>query len=138
MAGRALSFFTSKKFLIPAAIIALLLAIVGGTYLAINHQTKQAVAAAVTNVNTTATVQTLQKQAQIQTQYDVITVIGNHQREQITKDYTNVKNTISNAPVAQREAPVPALIINTLNELDRLSLRRRDAGTIPPDSTTGR
>lgn len=41
-------------------------------------------------------------------------------REQAAKDFERVRNRIETAPREQREAGVPPLIIDTLNELDSL------------------
>lgn len=121
---KAGSFFTSKKFLIPLAIVSLLLAIGGGTYFFLNKSKNEAVATAVKGENTKATVQSLETLTKVQDATITIDVKMDKLRDQTIRDYSNVQNRIDNAPIDQRQAQTPALIIDTLNELDRLRSAR--------------
>jgi GTP-binding protein EngB required for normal cell division len=121
------SFFTSKKFLIPAAIIALLLAIGGGTYLYLNKAKDEAVEAAVTQADSQHTIRTYETITKVQEATVTVDVKMDKLRDQTIRDYSNVQNRIDTAPQVEREAPVAPLIIDTLNELDRLrALREQD------------
>jgi hypothetical protein len=122
----SLAFFKTKKFLIPAGIVALLIAVGAGTFFYLKHQTNTLVNTAVTGANQKATNATLQQAQEIsdakaaQDQQTIRIIV------QTTKDYANVQQRIDHAPVEQRQAPVPPLVIDTLNELDRLR-QARDA-----------
>lgn len=129
--ARLKSFFTSKRFLIPAAIIALLLAIGGGTYLYLNKQTKEAVTSAVQQADSKATIHTLETVTKVQDATITIDVKMDKLREQTIRDYTNVQSKIDTAPAVEREAQVPVIIIDTLNELDRLRGTREPGPTDP-------
>lgn len=121
------AFLGSKKFLIPAGIVLLLLAIGGGTYLYLNHQTKALVTAAVKQADSTATVKTLETKAKITERSAAVDVRMDKLHTQTTKDYENVRSHIESAPVESKSAAVPALIIDTINELDRLRSVREAA-----------
>lgn len=123
----AKAFLTSKKFLIPAAIVALLLAIGGGTYLYLKHQTSEAVTSAVEKAGASATIQTYQTNDQVSGAYDIIDQKADATERQTIKDYQYVTYRIDAAPAEQKDAAVPPIIIDTLNELDRLRALR-DAG----------
>lgn len=118
------AFFFSKKFLIPAAIIALLLAIGAGTYFYLNKQTNEKVETAVEQADMRATNQTLETASEVQAATVTIDVKMDQLRTQTIRDYEYVRNRIEAAPVEQREAGVPPLIIDTLNELDSLRQTR--------------
>ncbi len=126
------SFLTSKKFLVPAGVIALLLAIGVGTYFYLNKQTNKLVNSAVENVNLQATNKTLETQAKVQNRAAAVDVKMDALKVQTTKDYEYVRNQIQSAPAEQKAAAVPSLIIDTINELDRLR-QNRDAGGVPDD-----
>jgi hypothetical protein len=53
-------------------------------------------------------------------------------REQTIKDYSNARATLEAQPQAEREAPAPRVIIDTLNDLDRLRSAREPGGV--PDA----
>lgn len=114
------AFFLSKKFLIPAAIIALLLAIGAGTYFYLNKQTDEKVETAVEQADMRATNQTLETASEVQNATATIDVKMDQLRNQTIRDYQYVQSRIESAPVEQRQAPVAPLIIDTLNDLDRL------------------
>ena len=124
------SFFTSKKFLIPAAVIALLLAVGGGTYYYLNHQTKELVATKVEQAGNQATIKSYETKDAITTRTIVIDQKFDDLRVRTAQDYTNARNKVEAAPQADRDAQAPALLIDTLNDLDRLR-RDRDAGGVP-------
>lgn len=124
-------FLGSKKFLIPAAVVALLLAVGGGTYFYLNHQTKQVVATAVENVNKDATIKSYEAKDEIGNRVIVIDRKYDALREQTVKDYANVRNTIQDAPASERDAQAPRILIDTLNELDRLRSEREDPSGVP-------
>lgn len=117
-------FLLSKKFLIPAAIIALFLAIGAGTYSYLNKQVVEKVEAAVEQADNRATIQTLETASEVQNATVTIDVKMDQLRNQTIRDYQYVQNRIESAPVETREAPVAPLIIDTLNELDRLRQAR--------------
>lgn len=125
------SFFGSKKFLIPAAIIALLLAVGGGTYYYLNHQTKEAVTTAVAGAAKDATIKSYETKDAIQNRVIVIDRKFDDLHDRTVRDYANVRNTIEAAPISERDAQAPRLIIDTLNELDRLRSEREDTGGVP-------
>ncbi|USM11574.1 hypothetical protein vBCbaSRXM_129 [Citromicrobium phage vB_CbaS-RXM] len=114
------AFFLSKRFLIPAGIIALLLAIGAGTYFYINKQTDEKVEMAVEAADSNATIQTYETKAKVDDATVTIDIRMDELERRTIRDYSNVRNQIQAAPVEEREAPVPPLIIDTLNELDRL------------------
>lgn len=130
-------FFKSKKFLIPAAVITLLLAIGGGTYFYLNHQTKELVATKVEQVNSQATIKSYETKDAINTRTIVIDRKFDDLRVRTAQDYTNARNKVEAAPQEDRDAQAPHLLIDTLNDLDRLR-RDRDAGGVPdPDVPVG-
>lgn len=71
-----------------------------------------------------ATVQSLETQNQVQERTQKIDRDFTDLREQTTKDFTNVRNQIETAPVEERSAPAPRILVDTLNELDRLRAER--------------
>lgn len=131
------AFLGSRKFLIPLAIVLLLLAIVGGTYLYLNKQQEQAVTAAVEAADSKATIKSYETKDAIESRTIVIDRRFEDLQRQTTKDYTNVRNDINNAPVEERDAQAPVLIIDTLNELDRLRQQRNASGVPDADVPVG-
>lgn len=125
-------FFTSKKFLIPAAIITLLLAIGGGTYFYLNKSKDEAVASAVTQADSQHTIRTYETITKVQDATITVDVKMDELRDQTIRDYEYVRNRIEAAPVQQREEAVPSLIIDTLNDIDRLR-SERDADGVSPN-----
>ena len=124
------AFLGSKKFLIPLAIITLLLAIGGGTYFYLNHQQEEAVAAAVETADSNATIRTYETKEIINTRTIEVDRRFDELQRQTIEDYNNVRNQIENAPVEERDAQAPAILVDTLNELDRLR-QQRDSGGVP-------
>jgi hypothetical protein len=74
-----------------------------------------------------ATVKSLEAQTTTQERTQTIDRDFTDLREQTTEDFTNVRNKIDTAPVEARDAPAPRLLIDTLNELDRLRQERSRA-----------
>jgi citrate lyase gamma subunit len=130
-------FLRSKKFLIPLAIVTLLLSVGAGTYFYLNHQQEQAVAAAVKTADDKATIQTYETKEIINTRTIEVDRRFDDLQRQTIKDYANVRNQIEAAPVEERDAQAPALIIDTLNELDRLRQRRNEGGVPDADVPVG-
>jgi len=131
------AFLGSKKFLIPMAIITLLLAIGGGTYFYLNHQQEQAVEAAVETADAKATIQTYETKEIINTRTIEVDRRFDDLQRQTIKDYSNVRNQIETAPVEEREAQAPALLVDTLNQLDRMRQQRRTGGVPDTDVPVG-
>jgi hypothetical protein len=131
------AFLGSKKFLIPVAIITLLLAIGGGTYFYLNHQQKEAVTAAVEAADSNATIQTYETKEIINTRTIEVDRRFEELQRQTIEDYNNVRNQINNAPPADLASPAPPLLIDTLNELDRLRQQRRTGGVPDADVPVG-
>lgn len=111
-------------------VILAVLAIAGGTYLYLNHSTKQQVAAAVKNVNADATLQTYATKDAANSRLVPLQQKSAEVAAQTQKDYEHVRRNIYTAPQADREAPAPRLIVDTLNDLERLS-RTRDPDSVP-------
>lgn len=130
-------FMKSKKFLIPLAIVALLLAIGGGTYFYLKHQTNEAVEAAVEQADSNATITTYKTKDTINTRTVEIDRHFNDLRDRTTQDYANARNNVESAPQEEREAQAPRLLIDTLNQLDRLRAGRESGGVPDADVPVG-
>lgn len=109
----------------------LLVGVVAGSYVYLKHQTNELVATKIEASQGAATIDAYKTDQQIiygeqaiDTKFDTI-------KEIHTKEYNNVRTIIQQAPAEQREAPVPALIIDTLNNLDRL--RSDNSVSLPDD-----
>ena len=96
----------------------------GGTYFLLNHWKNEAVTTAVSGANDKANVQTMGAKDHINTRSQDIDVKMDGLRQQTTKDYTNARATLNAAPQADRDSPAPRVIIDTLNDLDRLRATR--------------
>ena len=123
-------FMKSKKFLIPLAVVLLLAAIGGGTYAYLNHSKNEAVAAAVQQADGKATIKTYETKEKIDRRTADIDRKFDDLRVQTTKDYANVRNQVQQAPAEERDAQAPSILIDTLNELDRLR-NNRESGGVP-------
>lgn len=130
-------FMKSKKFLIPLAVVLLLAAIGGGTYAYINHSKNEAVAAAVAGADSKATIQTYETKDTINNRNVEVDRKFDELRDQTTKDYSNARNRIQQAPAEDRTAQAPRIIIDTLNDLDRLRASREPAGVPDADLPVG-
>lgn len=123
-------FFKSKKFLIPAAAVTLLLAVGGGTYFYLNHQTKELVASKVEQVNSQATIKSYETKDAINSRTIVIDRKFDDLRVRTAQDYSHARNKIETAPPAEKDAQAPRLLIDTLNDLDRMRADR-DSDRVP-------
>lgn len=111
-----------------------LLAIGGGTYFTLNHWKNQAVTTAVAGADSAATIKTYQTKDQAEAQLAPIQEKEQAKAIQTAKDYDHVRTVIVTAPSPQRNAQVPRLVIDTLNDLDRLSRSREESSGVPnPD-----
>lgn len=108
----------------------LLIAVAGGTVVTLNHWKNQAVTTAVTTSNQTATIDTYKTKDAVDTRTQVIDQRFDKKREQTIKDYAHVRNQVQAAPPAERDAQAPRILIDTLNELDRVR-SARDADGVP-------
>lgn len=120
--------FTSPYFYVALAFIA----IGTGTFFYLKNDkadaVDQAAATATEQADTKATITTLETQGKVADAFSDIDREADQRRQQTTKDYENVRTRIIYAPADQKEAAVPPLIIDTINELDRLrALRERTA-----------
>lgn len=120
------AFFASKKFLIGAGVLALILAVGAGTYFYLDKSKDDAVEAAVEGANDKATVETFKTETIIRDRTVKIDIDMDALREQTIKDYENARSEIAAAPVEAREEPVPDLVIDTLNSLSRMHEARRE------------
>ncbi len=111
---------SSKWLYVALAFVAL----AGGTYLYLKHDKKEAVAAATTGANQKATNVALGTQAAVTDRQQAVEQKFIILREQTIKDYSNARATLNAAPADERQAPAPRLIIDTLNDLDRLRSAR--------------
>ena len=128
-AGKVIwAFLGSRKFLIPLAVVLLLLAIGGGTYYYLNQQQKQAVATAVEAADSKATIASYETKDTIERRTVIIDRKFNDIQRQTTEDYANVRNSIQDAPIDERKAQAPALLIDTLNRLDSMRAARDESG----------
>lgn len=124
------AFLTSKKFLIPAAIILLLLAVGGGTYWYLNKQTNDLVAAKVEQADSNATIKSYEAKEEIDSRTQAVDQKFDTLQRRTAQDYNNARIKANAAPVEERDAQAPRVIIDNLNELDRLR-NERDSGGIP-------
>lgn len=108
-----------------------LLALGGGTYFYLNHVTNQAVKTAVAGADSKATIQAYQTKDQAEAQLAPIQQQEQAKAAQTQKDYSNVRTVIVTTPAPQRNAQTPRLVIDTLNQLDRLSESREQSSAVP-------
>lgn len=130
-------FFSSKKYLIPLAVVLLVAAIGGGTYFYLKHQTQEAVTTAVEGANSKATIETYRTKEIITTRVVEVDKKFDDLRDRTTQDYANARNQLETAPEADRKAQASPVVVGTLNELDRLRASR-DSDRVPePDVPAG-
>lgn len=91
---------------------------------------EQATVTATTTANQTATVASLEAQTETQQRTQVIDRNYTRLREQTAKDFTNARNFVETQPVEERDAQAPRVLVDTLNELDRLRQGRADANPV--------
>lgn len=140
---KAKSFF-SKLFSSPWFYAALIfIAIAAGTFWYLKDDkadaVQQATIEATEQADQRATVRSLETKTEVQERTQKIDRDFTELREQTTKDFTNVRNRVENAPVEERNASAPRLLVDTLNELDRLRAEReRGADRVhQPDNPEG-
>jgi anionic cell wall polymer biosynthesis LytR-Cps2A-Psr (LCP) family protein len=107
------------------------LAIGGGTYAFLNHSQNEAVKTAVAGADASATIKTYQTKDQAEAALVPLQEKEQAKAAQTQKDYTNVRTIIVTAPAPQRNAQVPRLVIDTLNDLERVSRERNAASAVP-------
>jgi hypothetical protein len=107
------------------------LAIGGGTYFTLNHWKNQAVTTAVAGADANATIKTYQTKDQAEAALVPLQEKEQVKAAQTQKDYTNVRTIIVTAPAPQRNAQVPRLVVDTLNDLERVSRDRNAASAVP-------
>lgn len=116
----------------PLFYVALLLLAVGtGTYFYLNHQTKEAVKSAVANADSTATIQTYQTKEEAEGRLAPLQEQEQRKAAQTQKDYAHVRTTIITAPSSSRDAQAPRILVDTVNELERLSRSRENPNGVP-------
>lgn len=125
--------FFGKLFSSPwfyAALVFIAIAVGTGWYLKNDkaEAVEQATEQATQQANQEATIQSLEAQTTTQERTQKIDREFTDLREQTTKDFTNVRNKIDTAPVEERDAPAPRILVDTLNELDRLRQERARTG----------
>ena len=130
--------FSSKWLYVALAFIA----IAGGTFYYLKNDkanaVDQATVTATEKANSTATIQSLEAQTKATDRGAAVDREYIAKREQTAKDYANARNTIDTAPVAERDAPAPRLLIDTLNELDRLHQQREHPDSVhQPETPVG-
>jgi hypothetical protein len=130
--------FTSKWLYIALAFAA----VAGGTYLYLKNDkadaVNQATVTATEKANSSATIQSLEAQTRVSDRAAGVDRDYIAKREQTAKDYANARNTIETAPVEERDAPAPRLLIDTLNELDRMHQRREHPDSVhQPETPAG-
>lgn len=127
--------FTSKWLYVGLAVLAL----AGGTYMTLNHWKSQAVTTAVKGADQTATVQSQKAGLAADKGAQQVDQKMDKLKVQTVKDYTNARATLRAAPQADRDAQAPAVIIDTINDLDRLrSGRDANPSAVPdPDVPVG-
>lgn len=130
--------FSSKWLYVALAFIA----IAGGTFYYLKNDkanaVDQATVTATEKANSTATIQSLEAQGKVTERVIVVDRNYTALREQTAKDYANARNSIEAAPVDERDAPAPRLLIDTLNELDRLHQQREHPDSVhQPETPVG-
>lgn len=122
--------FTSPWFYVVLAFIAIGV----GTFFYLKHDKNEAVEQARTEAteqaDTKATLQSYEAQAETTNRTRQIDQDYQIKREQTAKDYANARNTVQTAPVEDRDARASPVIIDTLNELDRLHLQREHPDSV--------
>ena len=122
-------------------VILAFLAIGAGTFFYLRHDKNEAVESArieaVEQADTRATIQSYEAQAETQKRTRDIDKEYQEKRDRTTKDYANARNSIQTAPVEERDAPASPLIVDTLNELDRMYGDRESDRVHHPEPPVG-
>lgn len=127
--GKAKAVLTSKWFW--AAIF--LVGVIGGVTYTLNHWKDDAVETAVAGADDKSTIQTYETQETIDGRTQDIDRQYTKRREQTIKDYAHARNRLQTSPEAERNAQAPSVLIDTLNELDRLRVARESDGVPDPE-----
>ena len=108
--------------------VLLLVGVGGGTYWYLKDDKRDAVEDAenrgAQDANNQANEETRDVENAIEAATDKIIADNARLREQTAKDFERVRGRIETASQQEREAPVAPLIVDTLNELDRLRANR--------------
>lgn len=116
----------------PLFYVALALLALGvGTYVYLDHQTKQAVSSAVQNADSNATIATYQTKEEAEDRLIPLEEKAEQKADQTRKDYAHVRTTIVTATPSSRDAQAPRILVDTVNELERLSRQREDSDRVP-------
>lgn len=127
--GKLKGFFASKWFW--AAVF--LIGVIGGTYYTINHWKNDAVSTAVEGADAKATIDTYTAKDAVDVRTEVIDQKYTKLRERTIKDFANARTRLQTSPQAERDAQAPAILIDTLNDLDRLRGSRESDGVSEPE-----
>lgn len=127
--AKAKSIVTSKWFILAAVC----LAAGGGVYWYLNKTQDAIVEAKVENHDLQASNKTYQTSERVRNAADKVDERYDRIADQTREDYFNVRQDVYEAPVDQRTAPAPTLIIDTLNNLDRVRQQREGASSGVPD-----
>lgn len=107
-----------------------------GTYFYLKESTANQVEQAVTNANQGATIKTYQTREEAEAAFADRVQPIEKKAEQTRRDYQNVRNQVQQRPQSERQAAAPPLLIDTLNELDRLR-STRDEGAVSDAPVSG-
>lgn len=126
--GKVRGFF--KKILTSPwfYVILFLIAVGGGTYFYLQNDKKEAVATAVENHSAQGTIHSFQTKDAVSRATQKIDEQFDAKAAQTSKDYANARSQVEAAP--ERDAQAPALLIDTLNGLDRMR-QDRDGVQVP-------
>lgn len=130
MAAKVKGFFKGILTSKWTYVVLLMVAIGGGIYFTANHWMNKAVSTAVAGADTKATVQSQAAGLEVNTRNQAVDQKADKLKFQTVKDYTNARATLQAAPPASRDAQAPAVIIDTINNLDRLRAAR-DTDSVP-------
>lgn len=131
---KARSFF-GKIFSSPWLYVALVfIAVMVGTfyYLKVDKENavEQATTEAIENAAKEATIESFETKNEIEDRTQEVDEKFIIIRERTVKDFSNARNNVRNKPVDEQVAPTPKLIIDTINELDKLHQQRRNENPI--------
>lgn len=126
MGGFFKKLVTSVWFYVALAFLALSI----GTFFYLktdkNNAVEEARTQATEQANNTATIRSFEIESESARRVNQIDQDFQAKRERTIEDFSNVRNTVNNAPIEERDASAPALLIDTLNELDRMQQNRRN------------
>lgn len=113
-----------------------LLAVGGGTYGYLRYSTNKQVEAAVAGADANATIETYDTINDAELALEPLEQKAEQKAEDTRKGYNDARQKIYQAPQPEREARASALIVRTLNDLERMS-RDREAGRVPDAQVQG-